>query len=134
MSNPAPSRLDAQLRQRLHDTLGDRRVRQQDARAIARSGDHLVIGLALRGDELDPGRIEEPALDIEVRKTVIGKQDLGHESFVRWRGRRGRRRATAWPDGQWSSGLTHLVALGGGATPIIGGTCDASALNTGTPQ
>ena len=54
---------DADVGQRRDDALGDRRVLQQDAGAVARGRDHVGLGLALRGDELDAGRGEQVALD-----------------------------------------------------------------------
>ena len=69
---------DADLRQRGDDALGDRRVLQQDAGAVARGGDHVSLGLALCGDELDAGRGEQVALEPEIGKIVVGEQDPGH--------------------------------------------------------
>ena len=68
----APWRLDG-------DALGDRRVLEQHAGAIARRRDHVVLGLALRDRELDAGRIEQVALDLEVGELVVGEQDAWHE-------------------------------------------------------
>ena len=96
---------DAKLRQCSKDALGDRRVLEQDARAIAGGRDHVVLGLALRDGELDAGGGEELALDLEVVKFVVGEQDAGHDG--------GKLRNGGWSAAQryvrrrnWSSGLT----------------------------
>ena len=87
---------DAEAGQRCDDAFGDRGVLQQDSGAIGGRGDHLVLGLALCSDELDAGGGEEVALEIEVRKLVVGKQDFGHgrRSASRREAKPGRRRAT----------------------------------------
>ena len=68
---------DAERGQRRDDALGDRRVLQQDAVAIARGVDHVVFGPALRDDELDARAGEELALEREVGKVVVGEEDAG---------------------------------------------------------
>ena len=81
---------------------------QQDAGAVARRGDHVVLGPALRGDELDAGGGEQLALQLDVGEIVVGEQDLGH-------GGRGRRIADAQPylvAGDRSSGLDQLRSPG----------------------
>src|ERR1700674_1707384 len=70
-----------ELRQRGDDPLGDGRVLQQDAGATGGGRDHVRLGSALRGDELDARAREQLALEIDIRELVIGKQYLGH----RWR-------------------------------------------------
>ena len=47
--------------------------------------DHVVLGLALRGRELDTGRREQVALELDVGEVVVGEEDSGHEAGGRAR-------------------------------------------------
>jgi hypothetical protein len=69
---------DAEARQRCDDAFGDGGVLQQDAGASGGCGNHLVLGLALRCRQLDARGGEEVALEIEIRKLVVGEEDFGH--------------------------------------------------------
>ena len=123
---------DAEPRQRRDDALRDRRILQENPRATGRGRDHLVLGLALRSDELDTGGGEEIPLDLQLGKLVVGKQDFGHgdDGVDRGRGRRSSPSATrkgTWPRGDWSSGLTDSDRIGPAAAPIIPHPCPSPA-------
>ena len=67
--------------------------------------DHVVLGLALRDHEVDAGRGEEVALEVDVGEVVVGEQDAGHGAGVAGRGlsERGNgnvpaARPVKWPD------------------------------------
>jgi hypothetical protein len=98
---------------------------QQDARATGRRGDHLVLRLALGGDELDARGAQKVALERDIRKLVVGKQDSGHGSGsgssrreARLAGGRAQRYVAR---GDWSRGLTGFRSPAARATaaPII---------------
>ena len=74
----ADAAYDAELWQRRDDALGDRRVLEQHAGAIARGGDHLVLGLALCRRKFDTRALEHGVLDIEIGEFVVGEQDARH--------------------------------------------------------
>lgn len=53
----------------------DLRVLGQDAVGVPAFLDHLVLALALRGDEPESGVLDDGALDVHVAEVVIGDQD-----------------------------------------------------------
>src|SRR5262249_14027200 len=58
------------------DRLGPHaRVLRDDAVRITPPLDHLLLGLALRRDENEPGALDDLALDVDVTEVVIGNQD-----------------------------------------------------------
>ena len=49
---------------------------------VAAALDHLVLGLALRGDEHEAGLFDDLALDVDVAEVVVGNQDALFLSFM----------------------------------------------------
>ena len=84
VSYPAPIRLTMPRSGRAPDhALGDRRVLQEDAEATLRGGDHVVLGLALRGPDVDALRGEHVRFELEVGVVVVGEQDARHADVGR---------------------------------------------------
>src|SRR5262249_46057922 len=75
---------DPEIRQRSDHALGDRRVLEKDCDAVASRSNDVALRLAVPALELEAGIGEEPALELEIGKVVVGEQHLRHEaSFSR---------------------------------------------------
>ena len=69
---------DSEFRKRGDDLGADRRALKQDAAAAAPGVYHLLLGLALRDDDFDPGLAEQRAFEIDFRIVVVCVEDFRH--------------------------------------------------------